>query len=141
MASPFPPNATLTFLLRQEGSAEHIDEQGNALYETSPITVQAYLRKGDKQTTLDVSPDLDINKMSIQGRVVRVIDEQGNVSSSLDFDRIVPGSKATISINGLPESEFYLQYEVPSAFGVDDLLGQKIKGYIVYQAMWGTALV
>ncbi len=142
MSSPFPPNATLTFQLPV--SNETIDALGNPTATTEDLIVVCYFKESSSQGKGDDPLDGgEISRLSLDGRIVGklvngVLEDLPELPAS-----ILPGAKATASIDragGNITGDFFLSAAIPSAFGVDAVLGGKIRGYLVTAIAWGDAL-
>lgn len=133
MTTPFSAyaNATLTFQLPFETG--QIDALGNPLAITQAFPVSAYLKDASgnrgSQRQGDFDGGLD-SQVFIEGRCVS--------PASLPAE-IVAGTHAIATIGGV-EGDFYLTATIPSAFGVDAILGTKIKGRFVARIVFGESL-
>ncbi|MDX2215516.1 MAG: hypothetical protein SFY66_19790 [Oculatellaceae cyanobacterium bins.114] len=142
MSSPFPPNATLTFQLPVSG--ETIDELGNAASTTEDLVLLCYLKEGKNRTrTGDALDAGEISRTPVDGRIVgRLV--SGELQDLAELPpSLLPGAKATATIDrtgGNITGDFFLEASIPSAFGVDAVLGGKIRGYLVMAIAWGEAL-
>ncbi|WP_088893200.1 hypothetical protein [Leptolyngbya ohadii] len=148
MSSPFPPNALLTFRLPVAGG--EIDALGNPVALTEDLQVVCYLKQGSVQKSSDPLDGGELARVALDGRIVgRLVDGAIEPLDSLPAD-ILPGTKAEARIGRdgtLPsdgdealEGDFFVEQAIASAFGVDAVLGGKIRGYLVMAVAWGEAL-
>lgn len=132
MNSPFAQfaNATLTFQLPTT-EPSLTDQTGNVATETEPLTVTAYF--ASKTARLDPETDNladDLSRIRLEGRCI--------TPSALPAT-ILPGARAVAIVGGV-EGDFYLEGSIPSAFGVDAILGGKLRGYLITRSAWSNSL-
>ncbi len=132
MSTPFAAYANATLTFQRAIAAPTVDALGNQSVQTEDFVVTAYLkeivpRAGGNLSPFDGGTD---TSSRVEGRLVE--------PTSLPAD-IVPGVRAIAVIGGI-EGEFYLAATIPDAFGVDGVLGSKIKGRFVTRVAFGEAL-
>lgn len=136
--SVFPANATLIFQV-PTGSGE-IDELGNPLSATEPLIVAAYLREvASTNKRLEPLSDGEFSRVSLEGRIVgRVVNGVVEALEALP-ETILPGAKAQARVGNLT-GDFFVEPSIASVWGVESVLGSKIRGTLLTEVAWGEAL-
>lgn len=140
-----PVNAILKFKvpvsLDYEPVAEQIDELGNAFAVTEVLTVGVYFKESKNRYKGENSNDIELTRMAVHGYIMQTFDKSGALLPTKTLPpTILPGAMAEASFTGMPSATFFLEASMPSPFGVDRILGQAIKGYVIFETAWGTSL-
>ena len=131
MTTPFAAFANAVLIFQLPIQVIENDALGNPQAITEDFVLKAYLKPAASNTR-NVNP-FDAGQDNVTGVEGRCVEP-----TRLPAD-IVPGVKAIATIGGV-EGEFYLEATIPSAFGVDDVLGASLKGRFVTSVTWGEAL-
>lgn len=130
MSTPFSAYANAVLIFQLPIQVIENDSLGNPQAITEDFAVHAYLKSASSNTNINPFDAGQDNVIGVEGRCVE--------PASLPAD-IAPGARAIATIGGI-EGEFFLETSIPSAFGVDDLLGAKLKGRFVTSVTWGDAI-
>jgi len=145
MASPFPANATLTFLV-PTGEPD-INDLGEPVAMVEEWVVQCYLRAQNRTAQPKAVEAGEMPRIYIKGRIVSVsVGGVERIPAALPAT-VQVGAKATATINDLGgfaapvTGDFYLEMAIASAFGTSAALGAPIEGYLTQTVNWGEALL
>lgn len=137
-SNPLPPNATLIFQNPTGAIAQ--DRLGSFKATTEELTVRAYLRRDKRQPTQEVDLGTELSRVWVKGYIIEVVGSDPSAPQVLPAG-IVPGVKAQCTLTGAwsVKGDFFLQADTPSPFEVvEDILGQKLIGYISTTVAWGS---
>lgn len=119
MASPFPPNAVLTFSVTSGFATD--PKTGNKVPVATTIEVEAYLKSDSRPRGL-FYPGIDEQEEPLVGRAIEELpDGVANLSKAW--------ATLTDPVTGKAQTgRFTLYRGTPSAFGTESVLGPKISG-------------
>lgn len=128
MASPLPSNAIATFTVPGEYS---VDSLGNPVAGTTEVTIKIYLKNdGKAQQQQFAGTD---NTVRVMGRCIDPIQLPAGVLPGAIAQCTISTPVATLS------GQLKLDPSIPSAFGVDAILGQKLVGEFRQFTSYGDA--
>jgi hypothetical protein len=133
--SIYPANATLTFQVPIAPSLGAVDGYGNPIATTQDLIVSAYLKEGTREQDGDLKDGNETIRVELEGRCISPEKLPLEVAIGSRADCEVRDAIGNVAMVG----EFYLDASVPSAWGVDEVLGGKIRGYLITRIRWGTA--
>lgn len=145
MSSPFPPNATITFLVPT--GEPLVTDLGDPAAFCEEWVVEAYLKRAkSKNKSSDSANAGEMPRTFLEGRIVAVL--VGGVEQEIAAlpASVLPGSKGILELRdngelmGLITGDFFLDVSVASAFGTSAALGAPIEGYYLGTVNWGEAL-
>jgi hypothetical protein len=133
--SVYPANSILKFQLAIAPTLSAVDLYGNPIASTQELIVLAYLKEGAREQNEDLKDGNETIRVELEGRCIS--------PSQLPVELAI-GSRADCEVrdaigNVAMVGEFYLDASVPSVWGVDEVLGGKIRGYLITRIRWGTA--
>lgn len=128
-SNPLPPNASLVFQV--PSGSPTIDGLGNPQETIVEVTATCYLKRSRTQTP-KLDPGGRVDMVAVEGYLLSVTGQEPGATAVLPA-AIVPGSRAVATFSGEWEviGDFFLEADTPSPFPlVDQLLGQRIRGYV-----------
>jgi hypothetical protein len=131
----YPANATLKFQLAIAPTLTDIDVYGNPIATTQELIVSAYLKEGSREENEDLKDGNETVRVELEGRCISPDKLPGGIAIGTKADCEVRDALGNVTLAG----EFYLDASVPSVWGVDEVLGGKIRGYLITRIRWGTA--
>lgn len=82
----------------------------------------------------------DLTQISLEGRVIgKLLPDQTIEELPALPATILSGAKAQ-AVVGEVSGDFFYEVSIPSAFGVDAILGGKLRGTLITETAWGNAL-
>lgn len=128
-SNPLPPNATLIFQV--PGDSPTIDGLGNPQAVTVAVTATCYLKR-IRTPSPKPDPGSRVDMVAVEGYLLSITGQLPGATAVLPA-AIVPGARAAATFTGEWEviGDFFLEADLPSPFPlVDQILGQRIRGYI-----------
>jgi hypothetical protein len=133
--SVYPANSTLRFQLAIAHTLSETDVYGNPIASTQELIVSAYLKEGAREKNDDLKDGNETVRVELEGRCISPTQLPLGLAIGSKADCEVRDAIGNVAMVG----EFYLDASVPSVWGVDEVLGGKIRGYLITRIRWGTA--